>query len=174
MMGAMPQEMDRMHAGEPQPPLVSRLLDGDRLTEAQRRALRTDAEMRRDEGLRQIERATQDLAQARQAGDDAVVARAVTGLKEGAVRWETGTTVLRALESKTPREAGVQWFRAQMRTRPRVETETAAATFSWPHVGAMIGLAATVAVGLLLYAYKVRRSIDLLRRLGHDPVRPDS
>ena len=31
-------------------------------------------------------------------------------------------------------------------------------------------VAATVAVGLLLYAYKVRRSIDLLRRLGHDPI----
>jgi hypothetical protein len=166
MMRAMQQEMERMHGGEPPRPLVSRLLDADRLTEAQRRELRVDAERRREEGLHRIERANQALATARRARDAAAVDRAVAALKEGTVLWETGTAVLRALDSKAPRDGGVQWFRGQLRTLPRIDPDQIAGGLSWRHAVLMGSLAAIVVAGLILYACKIRRSIELLRRAG--------
>lgn len=168
MMRVMQQEMERMHGGAPLRPLVSRLLDGDRLTDAQRRELRADAERRRDEGLRRIDAANRDRATAIRGGvnDDAAIDRAMTGLKEGSVLWETGTVVLRALDSKSPREAGVQWFRGQMRTLPRIDSDQVTGGLSWRHATLMASLAAVVVAGLILYTYRIRRSIALLRRVG--------
>lgn len=161
-----------MHGVEPPRPLVSRLLDADRLTDAQRAQLRADAEQRRAEGLKRVDEAARALAKARQASDDAAIDRAVTGLKEGAVLWETGTTVRRALDSNAPRDAAVRWFAEQLRTLPRIEPERPTSWLSWRHATLMVGLALVVVAGLILYAYKVRRSIQLLRRVGgHAPDR---
>ena len=166
MMRTMQKEMEGMHGGEAPRPLVSRLIDADRLSDAQRRELHADAVRRRDEGLRRLDLATRELGKARQQSDDVAVARAVAAVKEATIMWETGTTVLNALDSKAPREAGVQWFREQMRTLPRIEPDQLTAGLSWRHAVLMASLAAVVVAGLVLYAYKVRRSVELLRRAG--------
>ena len=163
-MPGMMREMGRMMGGVPKKPLMARVLDADQMTEAERNALRGDAERRIQEGLALLERGTRQLADARRIGDDAALARAVQTLEEGAAHWETGRAVLQALSSSAPRGAGVRWFKSQMNL-DRPSTPFTIGGLSWRHATVMASLALIVVAGAALYGYKVRRSLALLARL---------
>ena len=170
-MGQMMREMERMMGGPVRKPLMSRLLDVQKLSEADRIALRTDAAQQIHQGLEALERGTRALAAARRASDEVAIARAIDEMKDGAARWEAGTAVQQALS--LPRSSAgataTRWFRSEL------NLEVPAAVRAWPwglspvHLAVMTILGLTAAGGLLLYLYKIRRSLALLARLTRDP-----
>ncbi len=173
----MMQEMERTmrSASPPKKALVPRLLDAERLSESERNALRGAAERKALEGLRLLEQAVRDFAQARRRGDEAALERAVEKLQEGATLWETGSAVQRALSTSggRPRETALAWFKAQMNIEG---APPSAGGFPWgltPFHVAMMAMLGLFAAGMFaVYLYKVRRSLALLSRLtarGGDP-----
>ncbi len=167
----MMREMERM-MGEPvKKPLMSRLLDAERLSEGERAALGKDAEQRVQQGLELLERGTRELSAARRANDGAAIAQAVSALKEGSELWETGAAVQRALSlpPATASATALRWFRSQM----NVEVPEAVTAWPWGlspvHLAIMGILALTAGGGMVLYLYKVRRSLALLVRLTRGP-----
>jgi hypothetical protein len=166
-MSRMMAEMGRMMGGPPRKPLMPRLLDIERLGEAERNALRVDADARAQRGLEQLERGSRALAAARGARDDAAMSRAVATLREGLELWETGTAVQRALALPAPaaRATALRWFTSQMNLDLQQAVARGPGGFSPTHLALVAVLVLAVTGGVLLYAYRVRRSLALLARL---------
>jgi hypothetical protein len=85
-MEQMMKEMERMMGFPPRKPIMSRLLDVDRLSERERSALRSDAGGQAQEGLTLLQNGVRELEKARRAKNDAAIARAVQRLQEGTAR----------------------------------------------------------------------------------------
>lgn len=170
-MGQMMRGMEGMMSGPVPRPLMSTLLDAERLGEAERVALGKAADQRVHRGLELLDRATRELATARRARDDAAISRAIKLLEEGAELWETGTAVQRALSSPpaTARATGLRWFRSRMNLE--MPDDVSAWPWGWSpvHLGIMAILAVTAGGGMVLYLYKIRRSLALLARLTRGP-----
>jgi hypothetical protein len=164
----MMKEMERMMGAPPRKPLVGRLLDVERLSEAERNSLKGDAARQSDEGLRLMREAGGDLEGARRKGDPRAIERAVEKLREGATLWETGYAVEKALANSAPvaREVGLRWFKAQMNldAQPPVLTGLPWG-ISWMHLVVMAALVVFTAGAISLYLYRVRRALGLLARL---------
>jgi hypothetical protein len=170
-MGQMMREMERMTGGPVKKPLMSRLLDVRVLSEPERADLRRDADLRVQQGLDLLDRGTRELTAARLRGDAAAIARALSVLSEGSESWQTGSAVQRALAlpPTAASDTALRWFRAQM------NLEVPSVVSGWPwglspiHLAIMATLVLTAGGGLLLYLYKVRRSLALLARLTRGP-----
>lgn len=164
-MGAM---MEHMTGSVPKKPLMPRLLNAERLSEAERNALRGDAERRVETGLQVLEQGLIDFAEARRTRDEAALARAIGTLQDGARRWDMGLAVLRALSppDTLPREAALTWFKTQMHLEPTLASPSALPWgLSWTHLGGMVILGLCAAGAIVVYLSKVRRSLRLLERL---------
>jgi hypothetical protein len=160
----MMKEMERMMGAPPKQPLVARLLDVERLSEAERNSLRADAERESAEGLRLLREAGAELEAARHTEDPRAIERAVGKVREGATLWETAYAVQKALTDPSPvaREAGLRWFKAQM----NLDAQRAMPTgLSWMHIVVMAALVVFTAGAISLYLYRVRRALGLLARL---------
>ncbi len=164
----MMKEMERMMGAPPKQPLVGRLLDVERLSEAEGNSLRADAERESAEGLRLLREAGGELEAARRTEDPRAIERAVGRLREGATLWETAYAVQQALANPAPvaREAGLRWFKAQM----NLDAQRAMPTglpwgLSWMHIVVMVALVVFAAGAISLYLYRVRRALGLLARL---------
>lgn len=164
----MMKEMERMMGVPAKKPPVGRLLDVERLSEAERNSLKGDAARQSDEGLRLLREAGGELEAARRKGDQRAIERAVGKLREGATLWETGHAVEQALGHPAPaaRAAGLRWFKAQM----NLDAQPSAVTglpwgISWMHLVVMAALAVFVVGAISLYLYRVRRALGLLARL---------
>jgi hypothetical protein len=164
----MMKEMERMMGAPPRKPFMGRLLDIERLSEAERNLLRADAARQRVEGLRLMHEAGGELEGARQDGDQRAIEGAVEKLREGATLWETGYSVEEALANPAPaaREAGLRWFKVQMNlgAQPPVPTGLPWG-LSWMHIVVMATLVVFTAGAISLYLYRVRRALGLLARL---------
>lgn len=157
-----------MMGAPPKKPLVGRLLDVERLSEAERNALKGDAARQSDEGLKLLREAGRELEAARRKGDQRAIERAVEKLREGATLWETGHAVELALASPATvaREAGLRWFKAQMNLDTRLPVATGLPWgISWMHIVVMAALAVFAIGAISLYLYRVRRALGLLARL---------
>ena len=167
-MPSMMREMERMMSGVRPKPLVARLLDAERMTEAERNSLRESAERRVQQGLELLERGTRDFAEARRRADETAIASALQTLEEGAAQWQTGRAVIQALESPTPRSKSLQWFKAQM----NLDVPSAPRGDLWGvsrRHAAFMAIVVLIAIGGIgIYAYKVGRSLRLLARLSRD------
>lgn len=167
----MMREMERMMGGPAKKPLMPRLLDAERISEAERVALRRDADQRVEQGLELLERGTRELTTARRARDAPATTRAIETLREGTELWETGTAVQRALSSPPSAATATaqRWFSSEM----NIEIPAAVRTWPWGltpvHLGVMIILAVTAGGGLILYFYKIQRSLKLLARVTRGP-----
>lgn len=164
---------ERMMGAPPRKPLVGRLLDVERLSEAERNSLKADAARESAEGLRRLREAAGELEAAGRKGDESAIERVVGKLREGATLWETGHAVEKALADPAPvaREAGLRWFKAQMNLdgRPPVPTGLPWG-ISWMHLVVMAALVVFTAGGISLYLYRVRRALGLLARLTRREV----
>jgi hypothetical protein len=166
----MEQMMGQMGAKSPQKPLMPRLLDAERLSERERQTLRSDAEQRVQAGLQRLDQGLRAFADAQQTQDAEALARAVGQLHEAVSLWETGTTVLQALSSSTPRprETALTWFKTQMHLAPAPQEATARPWgLSWVHLGGMVALGLFATGAVMVYLVKVRQSLRLLDRLTH-------
>lgn len=164
-MGAM---MEHMTGSVPKKPLMPRLLDVERFSEAEWQALQADAERQVETGLQVLEQGLIDFAAARRTRDDAALARAIGTLQDGARHWETGMAVLRALSTPdtSPRQAALTWFKTQMHLDPSLPSPSALPWgLSWTHLGGMVILGLFAIGALVVYVYKVRRALTLLKRL---------
>lgn len=160
--------MEGMLGAPAKKPLVSRLLDAERWSESERNSLKGDAARQMEGGLNLLQEAERELGQARKTGDQSAVERAVAKLREGAVLWETGYAVQRALTLPAPaaREAGVKWFKAQMNLDAQPPAPTGLPWgVSWMHLAVMGALAAVAAGSIALYLFRIRRALSLLGRL---------
>lgn len=167
-MERMMKEMERMMGGPPKKPLVGRLLDVERFSEAERNSLKGDAGRQMDEGLGLVREAGRALEQARAQGDRVAIERALEKLREGATLWQTGYAVDRALVGPAPeaRAGAVRWFKAQMNVDARPPIPTGLPWgLSWMHLAVMTALAVFAAGAITLYLYRVRRALGLLARL---------
>ena len=164
----MMKEMERLMRVPPKKPPVGRLLDVERLSQAERNSLKGDAARQGDEGLRLLREAGRELEAARRKGDQRAIERAVEKLREGATLWETGRAVQQALDHPAPaaRAAGLRWFKAQMNldAQPPVVTGLPWG-MSWMHLVVMAALAVFAVGAISLYLYRVRRALGLLARL---------
>jgi hypothetical protein len=164
----MMKEMERMMGAPPKQPLVARLLDVERLSEAEGNSLRADAERESAEGLRLLREAGGELEAARRTEDPGAIERAVGKLREGATLWETAYAVQKALASPAPvaRAAGLRWFKAQMNLDAQRPMPTGLPWgLSWMHIVVMAALVVFTAGAISLYLYRVRRALGLLARL---------
>lgn len=164
-MQRMMREMEGMMGGLPRRPLISRLLDTERLSEAERNSLRGDAERRVRAGRARLEEGTRDLAAARGRGDEPALDRALRTIAEGVTLWETGRAVEDALSSPgtNPKDSALSWFKAQMNLGAPPPRPTALPWgLSWFHAAVMVTLAIFAVGGVAAYLYKVRRAISLL------------
>jgi hypothetical protein len=173
-MERMMKEMERMMGAPPKKPLVSQLLDVERLSESERNSLRGDADRQLEEGMRLLQEAIREADQARRKGDSSAVERAMAKLREGATHWDTGYAVQRALTTPPPaaRESAVKWFKAQMDVDAQPPTPTGLPWgVSWMHLAVMSAFALLAAGSIALYTYRVRRALSLLGRLtrGDEP-----
>ena len=164
----MMKEMEGMMRVPPRKPPVGRLLDVERLSEAERNSLKGDAARQSDEGLKLLREAGRELEAARRKGDQRAIERAVGKLREGATLWEMGRAVQQALDHPPPaaRAAGLRWFKAQMNldAQPPVVTGLPWG-MSWMHLVVMTALAVFAVGAISLYLYRVRRALVLLARL---------
>ena len=164
----MMKEMERMMGAPAKKPLVGRLLDAEKLSEAERNSLKGDAARQSGEGLSLLREAGGELEAARRKEDQSAIERAVGKLREGATLWETGHAVEKALANPAPvaREAGLRWLKAQMNldARPPVPTGLPWG-ISWMHLVVMAALVVFTAGAISLYLYRVRRALGLLVRL---------
>jgi hypothetical protein len=157
-----------MTGSVPKKARIPRLLDVERLSAAERQALRGDAERQVETGLQAVEQGLIDFAAARRTRDEVALARAIGTLQDGARYWEIGMAVLHALSSPdtSPREAALTWFKTQMNLEPTLPSPSALPWgLSWTHLGGMVILGLFAAGALVIYLYKVRRSLRLLDRL---------
>ena len=164
----MMKEMERMMGGPAKKPLAGRLLDVERLSEAERNSLKGDAGRQKNEGLGLLREAGRELEQARARGDRAAMEGALGKLREGATLWETGDAVEQALAHPAPqaRAAAVRWFKAQMNVDARPPIPTGLPWgLAWLHLAVMAALALFTVGAITLYLYRVRRALGLLARL---------
>jgi hypothetical protein len=164
----MMKEMERMMSAPPKKPLVGRLLDIERLSEAERNSLSADATRESAEGLRLLREAGAELEAARRKRDHGAIERAVGKLREAATLWETGYAVEKALANPAPvpREVGLRWFKAQMNLEAQPPVPTGLPWgISWMHLVVMAALTVFTAGAISLYVYRVRRALGFLARL---------
>ena len=157
-----------MMGAPPRKPIVSRLLDVERLSETERNALREDAARQMADGMKLLQAAGQALEEARRTSDPAAAERAIARLREGASLWERGRAVQQALTAPAPaaRDAGVKWFKAEMNIDARPPLPTGLPWgLSWMHLAVMGALALFSVGGLALYAYRVKHAMSLLARV---------
>lgn len=102
-MERMMKEMERMMGGPPKKPLVGRLLDVERLSEAERNSLKGDAGRQMDEGMGLARQASRELEEARQRGDRGAIERALEKLREGATLWGPAMLSIGRSPARPPR-----------------------------------------------------------------------
>lgn len=160
--------MESMTGSVPQPPLMSRLLNVERLSASERQGLRDDATRQVETGLQILEQGLIDFAAARQTRDAAALALAIGSLQDGARHWEMGMAVLRTISTPdaVPRQAALTWFKDQMRLEPALPSLSPLPWgLSWTHLGGMLSLGLFAMAALALYLYKVRRTVLFLEQL---------
>jgi len=149
-------------------PIVTRLLDTERLSPAERRQLEADAVRQMEQGMRLLQDGTRALETARRRADPAAIERALAVLREGATSWETGRAVQRAFAAGPAgaRAAAVRWFKAEMNIDAQPPLPTGLPWgLTWVQLAVMTALGTVSLGGLALYLYRVRRAVALLARL---------
>ena len=164
----MVETMERMMGVASKKPIMSRLLDVERLSDVDRNTLSAESARQMDDGMGLLLQAGRELEQAQTKGDPAAVERALARQREGAASWETGRAAQQALTGSAPaaRAAAMRWFKAQMNLDVPPPLPTGLPWgLSWTHVLAMAALALFAAGALVLYVYRMHHALGLLARL---------
>ena len=151
-------------------PFYAALLDMPALTPEARRFIETEAERRLGWGAQAITVGQMRLDHALATNDPTAVEQATTGIRQGLLQLESGTSALRAVEAGTPpRQFALAWFRDQLRVEATEAAPMAMSGgpwgLSWYHLTTMGFLVAFLAGALLIQYARMRRIDGLVKRL---------
>ncbi|MDN3563875.1 FAD-binding oxidoreductase [Paeniroseomonas aquatica] len=139
------------------------------LTPEARRFIEAEAERRIGWGSQAITAGQARLHHALAANDSVAVQQATTGVREGLLQLESGTSALRAIESGTPpRQLALAWFRNQLAVpaaEPQMVMGDGPWGLSWYHLTTMAFLVAALVGALLIQYARMRRIGRLVERL---------
>jgi ferredoxin-NADP reductase len=166
MMGDMGEMMKSMTLPTPRE-LYPSLMALPELTLERRQQIERDAEERIRSGTQLMDDSLGALAAANAAADFRGMEEALTSLREGVARFESGIAAKHALtEGRAPREVALEWFKREMNlpgaTSLPVRHGFGGSAF---HIVVIAILAAFAASMIWLYFARMRRATALLQGL---------
>lgn len=173
MMQGMQKMMEGMH-GPPPKQLYPSLIELPDLAPEKREEVQRAAHERMTSGTTLLAEGLDALMKAAPTTDYRAMQDAVSKLREGLARFDSGLAAHRALsEGSDPKAIAMQWFKGQMNLQGSAAPAEALGLWglSWEHVVGMTLLIAFAAVMIAMYFFKMRRATKLLEQLVTAPPR---
>ena len=143
------------------------LMDMPSLTPEARRFIETEAGKRLGLGSEAITTGQAPIHQALSTNDPVAMLRAVAGVREGVLQFESGAAALRAMdEAQPPRQIALAWFKGQMSVADGDAMAMSPWGLSWYHLATMAFLVAFMLGAFLIHYARLGRIGELVRRLA--------
>jgi ferredoxin-NADP reductase len=173
MMGGMGGMMGG--SGAAATPLYPSLMTLPALTPERRAEIDALASQQINEGMARLDKGSESLARATQAGDHAAMQQSVGMMREGLAELEAGIAARRVLaEGKAPRNLALDWFKREMNLASPISRDEPRALLSVTpfHLFTMGLLIAFALAMVAMYFFKMRRAAALFGRLDPDTKPP--